>query len=288
MQISLRGNAGVIDLVGVDLPRDVVYQGDVLPLSIALQADETTVDIIFPYVKLGDVTYLYTTDSHWLTPYWQPGETIVERYDLRAPFTMQPGEYPLKIGLRNLSQGGDALRFPDGSMELEIATITVLEGWQPTYAPEALLADIDHQYGLISASASGGGQRRAAIWDDPLVVHPGDDISVHLNWVSLTTPAANMKVYVHLVGAANTVIAQQDAPPLGGSFPTWLWFPKWVPGEMVIDPYRLVVPVGTAPGDYRIEVGMYDFMTFQRAPFYDAQGGMTGDFFVLGMVRVEP
>jgi hypothetical protein len=288
MQIELRGNAGAVDLVGVDLPRDVVYQGDVLPLSIAMQADETLSDIIFPYVKLGDVTYLYTTDSHWLTPYWQPGETIVERYDLRAPFTLAPGQYPLKIGLRNLSQGGDALAFPGGTMELEIATITILEGWQPDYAPEALLADIEHQYGLISARASGNGQRRTATWDDPIVVHPGDDIHVRLNWASLSTPAANMKVYVHLVGPGNEVIAQQDAPPLGGAFPTWLWFPKWVPGETVIDPYRLTVPEEAPPGDYRIEVGMYHFMTFQRALFYDVEGAMTGDFFVLGMVRVEP
>jgi hypothetical protein len=97
-----------------------------------------------------------------------------------------------------------------------------------------------------------------------------------------------MKVYVHLVGPGNEVIAQQDAPPLGGAFPTWLWFPKWIPGESVVDPYRLTIPEGTPPGDYRVEVGMYGFTTFQRAIFYNPDGEMTGDFFVLGMVRVEP
>jgi hypothetical protein len=59
-------------------------------------------------------------------------------------------------------------------------------------------------------------------------------------------------------------------------------------GQSVVDPYRLEVPIGTPPGDYHIEIGMYGFTTFQRAAFYDAEGNLSGDFFILGPVRVEP
>lgn len=288
MQIDIDADLGPVTLVGVDLPVTAAVPGGEIPLNIALFAEEPLNDIIFPYAMLGDVVYQFTTDSHWLTPYWQPGETIVERYDLRAPLTVEPGEYPLRIGLRNLSQGGDSLAFPDGSTLVEIGTITIPEGWGAAVPPEELLADINHSFGLVSAVAAANGQRRVAVWQEPLSVQPGDDIRVRLTWSSLSVPDDNMKVFVHLVDGGNQVIAQKDYPPLGGSFPTFLWFPKWIPGQTVIDPYRLTVPEGTPPGDFRIEVGMYGFTTFQRAPFYDPQGNLSGDFFILGTVRVEP
>jgi hypothetical protein len=288
MQIRIDADLGPVTLVGVDLPMTTVVPGGEIPLNIGLYAEEQPGDILFPYAMLGDVTYQFTTDSHWLTPYWQPGETIVERYDLRAPMDIEAGEYPLSIGLRNLSQGGESLEFPDGSTLVEIGMITIPPGWGPAVPPEDLLADINHAYGLVGAVANTNGQRRVAVWQEPLTVQPGDDIRVRLTWTSLSVPDDNMKVFVHLVDGGNQVIAQKDYPPLGGSFPTFLWFPKWIPGQTVVDPYRLTVPEGTPRGDYRIEAGMYSFTTFQRAPFYDPQGNLSGDFFILGTVRVEP
>jgi hypothetical protein len=104
----------------------------------------------------------------------------------------------------------------------------------------------------------------------------------------LAPPDDNWKVFVHLIDAANQPIAQQDNPPLGGAFPTYLWFPKWVAGQQVVDPYRLVVPPGTPPGEYALEVGLYSFTGLQRVPFFDAEGNLSGDRFILGPVRVEP
>jgi hypothetical protein len=296
MPVTLNQEAGPLTVVGVDLPLTTVEPGQVIPLAIALGADEPPADIIFPYTTLSDppssvvpfVAFNYTTDSHWLTPYWQPGEVIVERYDLRAPLRAVPGEYPLRLGLRNLSTG-EGLRFEDGSTLLDLGTITIQDAaLDEKYLPNEMMADIAHRVGLIGAVARAGGGRRVAVWDKPLVVHPGDDIRVRLRWAALYPPDENWKVFVHLIDGGNRVIAQQDAPPLGGSFPTFLWFPKWVPGQRVVDPYRLTVPPGTPPGDYLIEVGMYGFMTFQRAPFFDDDGNLSGDRFILGTVRVEP
>jgi hypothetical protein len=168
-----------------------------------------------------------------------------------------------------------------------LGTITI--GRSPIELPdlEALMADIGHQAGLESAVAVANGQRRVAVWQEPLAVEAGDTIRVRLTWTALGHPDTNYKVFVHLIDGANQVVAQQDAPPLGGAFPTFLWFPKWVPGQTVVDPYRLTVPEGTPPGEYLIEVGMYGFTTFQRAPFFDPVGNLTGDRFILGAVRVE-
>ena len=289
MSVPLNASVGPVTVVGVDLPVRAVAPGEAIPLTIALYAGETPEGIIFPYTTLGDVTFNYTTDSHWLTPWWQPGETIVERYDLRAPLNASPGEYPLRLGLRDLMRNRE-LTFENGEAMVELGTITIVE--DPAHPvrtpPEVLMADIAHQAGLVRASVSASGQRREAVWQEPLIVRPGDTLRIRLTWTALGRPDENWKVFIHLIDGGNQVVAQQDAPPLGGAFPTFLWFPKWVPGQTVTDPYRLTITPDTPPGEYLIEVGMYGFMTLQRAPFFDPEGNLSGDRFILGPVRVEP
>jgi hypothetical protein len=34
--------------------------------------------------------------------------------------------------------------------------------------------------------------------------------------------------------------------------------PGWVPGEIITDPVTLNIPVELPPGDYALEVGLYD------------------------------
>jgi hypothetical protein len=285
LSMPLEESAGPLRLVGVDLPRRVVAPGERIPLTIALSAPQKTEDIFFPYTMLGETTFAYTTDSHRLSPGWEAGEIIAERYDPRAPLDAAPGEYPLRLGLRNLSTGED-LPFADGSLLLDLGTITVA-GPAPDPGPP-ILADIGHQVGLVGGRAWANGQSRKVVWNEPLIVKPGQTITLHLRWLALARPDENWKVFVHLIDGGNTVYVQQDAPPLGGAFPTFLWFPKWVEGQQVIDPYRLRVPAEIPPGDYLIQIGLYGFSTLQRAPFFDPSGNLSGDRYILGGVRVEP
>jgi hypothetical protein len=281
----LGAQAGLVTVVGYALERRDASPGDVIPLTLYLRADETPADIIFPYTVLGEMHFDYTTDSHWLSPWWEPGEIIGERYDLRLPLDAAEGEYPLALGLRNLSRG-EALTFDDGGSRLSLGSITVTG--EPTPLPDDLMADIAHRIGLVRATASAGGQHREAIWEEPLVVHPGDTIHVVITWEALAPPDDNWKVFVHLIDpATNQPIAQQDNPPLGGAFPTFLWFPKWVAGQTVMDPYRIQVPPDAPPGEYWLEVGMYGFTSLQRVPLFDSEGNLTGDRFILGTVRVD-
>ena len=53
---------------------------------------------------------------------------------------------------------------------------------------------------------------------------------------------------------------QADAMPRGGTYPTT----RWRPGEVVVDPYEIVLPEGLADGEYEIEVGLYVGETGQR------------------------
>ena len=95
-------------------------------------------------------------------------------------------------------------------------------------------------------------------------------------------------VFIHLIDSNGIPHYGYDYTPLGGAFPSYLWFPKWLPGQQVVDPYKLVMPIDLAPGTYWLEVGMYEMGSIRRMPLLDKSGSMTGDRFILGPVLIEP
>jgi hypothetical protein len=58
-----------------------------------------------------------------------------------------------------------------------------------------------------------------------------------------------------------------------------------VEGEVITDEYEIAVKSDAPPGDYQIEVGMYDAATGQRLPAFDEGGTrLPGDRFLLDQV----
>ncbi|MCB8966881.1 MAG: hypothetical protein H6660_08275 [Ardenticatenaceae bacterium] len=55
----------------------------------------------------------------------------------------------------------------------------------------------------------------------------------------------------------------------------------------VLDPYRLTIPAELPPGQYLIEVGLYEMVGKRRLHISDAQGNLVGDRYILGSVIVE-
>jgi hypothetical protein len=63
---------------------------------------------------------------------------------------------------------------------------------------------------------------------------------------------------------------------------------SWLPGEVVVDEYEIVVDAMAPVGEYQIEVGMYDLETMVRLPAFDEQGNpLPGDRILLATVRVD-
>jgi hypothetical protein len=85
---------------------------------------------------------------------------------------------------------------------------------------------------------------------------------VTLFWTPLAPIPDDYTVFVHVRDAKGTNIAQRDAQPLGGDYPTH----QWRAGETVIDPYRIDLPADLPPGEYRIVAGMYRLETMERLP----------------------
>ncbi len=98
-----------------------------------------------------------------------------------------------------------------------------------------------------------------------------DLLELRLRWRATAAPGASYKVFAHVIDAEENIWGQKDSEPLGGMAPTG----SWRPGQVVEDRYGLLLLPGTPPGQYRIELGMYDRATGQRLP---ASGpGASGD-----------
>lgn len=274
--------AGGVTLVAYSLPQINVSAGEIVPLTLAMRAADTMSEVIVPAPQLGAgasaLNYTFTTDHHLLTTLWRPGEVIVERFDLALPHDLPSGPYPVTLRFKNLS----ADRYSDLTLPLGELNVT---GQAHPPATDHLLANFGQRVGLAGAWAGRGLDWRSAVWDEPLTAAPGDTVNLVLQWQSLARAEESYTVFVHLIDASNHPWVTLDYTPLGGAAPTHLWIPKWLPGQRLLDPYR--VPLDTPPGDYYLEVGLYEMTGGRRLHRFDAQGNLIGDRLILGPLRVS-
>ncbi len=207
---------------------------------------------------------------------------IVERFDFALPHDLPGGSYPVSLGLRNLTTGQEVdVGLPLGHLEVD--------GQDHPIDPNNLLANFRQRVGLKSATARNGLlDRRQAPWQGTLPASPGDTIHLTLEWESLALAEESYTVFVHLIDLANRPLVALDYTPLGGSAPTHLWIPKWLPGQKLVDPYRLEIPADIVPGTYLIEVGLYEMTAGRRLHMSDPRGNLIGDRYILGSVEISP
>lgn len=96
---------------------------------------------------------------------------------------------------------------------------------------------------------------------------------VRFDWTALTTPPADYTLFVHVYDAAGNRIAQQDAQPFDGAYPTGLW----LPGEFVRDERALPIP----PDAHELRFGWYDASTGARLPAFREDGAEWADGVVI-------
>ena len=117
--------------------------------------------------------------------------------------------------------------------------------------------------------------------------NPGQDLKVTLYWRALGPMDRNYSVFIHLLDENGLKIAQRDAYPGGGTFPTTLWRP----GDAIADIYFIPVPVNTFnPNRLSIQAGLYELESGGRLPVRDREGHQWGDSVRFGqvLVRAEP
>ena len=91
-------------------------------------------------------------------------------------------------------------------------------------------------------------------------------------------PSERYTVFIHMLDASGALVAQRDAEPEGGAAPTTSWLPR----EIISDPYSIELPGTLAPGEYALEVGLYQAASGKRLPIV----GTGADHLALAKIRV--
>jgi hypothetical protein len=269
VQQPLSAGWGGLGLLGFERDRTSVEQGGLLYLGLFWQATaplpDLTVHLSLAPVGGGEAIQLWAgrpVHGSYATHEWPAGAVVLDRYGLTVPRDAPGGEYALRLAV------GDGE--PVTLMGLRVEAV------------ERRMAVPSIQHPL---TASLGGEVEFLGYDlERAEVAPGETLHLTLYWRALAEMETGYTVFTHLLDGRNEIRAQQDNPPVGGTYPTTLW----VPGEVVVDKYVLAVEADAPPGEHVIEVGLYVAETGERLPVLNGAGGIIGDRLLLSAVRVRP
>jgi hypothetical protein len=199
-------------------------------------------------LRLGQSTLYEGPPVHGTYPtgQWAAGEVIVDHYDPRLDRQMEPGTYTLFLELLDLE--GHALLEPVPLGEITVEAIERVFEAPPQAQPEG--------------TSLGNRIELAAYQLDPPSPAPGERVTLTLYWRALAEMETPYTAFVHLLGPQGQIVAQHDADPVSGTYPT----PLWLPDEIVADPHTLDLPPDLTPGTYTLEIGMYVAVTGERLP----------------------
>jgi hypothetical protein len=133
-------------------------------------------------------------------------------------------------------------------------------------------------YGASNQEASSD----TAEMDTPILTS-GQDAWVVLQWEASKAPSADYKAGVYLVDSRGRVLAQMDKVLLSNRVETTS---HWQQGQVEMDYYTLPCPPATPPGEYFLEVAVYDAQTEGRLPVLDEAGKMIGHSTTAGSLQV--
>lgn len=108
-------------------------------------------------------------------------------------------------------------------------------------------------------------------------------LGLALHWIARQPPTEDYTVFIHLLDDQGSTVAQWDAQPLDGDYPT-SW---WQPGVAVLDERVLPLPANLPAGEYRLALGLYGAPAGPRLPVRDASNAPLPDDRVLIRVQVD-
>ncbi len=132
------------------------------------------------------------------------------------------------------------------------------------YAPESI--ELIEAGRLLSAAAPSGSVR--STFGGSLALEKVDwsvcanRLRVMLDWRAIGPPPGDVHIFVHVLDADGSLVAQHDSPPLLGLMP----FFQWQAGDRAQDVHPIALSNSLENGPYAITVGLYDVATGRRLP----------------------
>lgn len=239
-------------LAALDVPARHEQGAPALPiragwLATALQSADRRASWTV-YDSAGALVFTQTLDLAAGPPssMWPAGAYVVGQSRLNLPSSLAPGRYRLGVTVVNTATGStDGSYVAPGTFEIT--------GHPRTFAVPAMQRRTDTEFGQqvkllgydLTSPAKSTDRQQAALT---------------LYWQAVVAPQGDYTLFVHLVRPADDkIVAQYDAMPLGGRYPT-SW---WAAGEVISETVTLDL-AGVQPGTYRLAVGLYDARTAVR------------------------
>ena len=112
---------------------------------------------------------------------------------------------------------------------------------------------------------------------------PGDIVEVTLFWETAVLLENRYKVFLHLLEANGNLISQRDSEPGGGLALTT----TWQPGQVVIDNHGLLIPSDLPPGQYYLQLGLYDLANPNNRLLITTPNGVTNSYLLARVTIVD-
>lgn len=188
----------------------------------------------------------------WLYPtsIWQQGDIVYDRHIMTVSDNLAPGAYRLVAGVYAFVDNPLMALTPDGETAGNSATI----GWVKVPQTQTVILPLEAV--KVDAELAGVLMLRGALvtLDNP------DRLRIVLYWESLVDrPNIDATIFVHIVDAEETIIAQQDARPWNGQYPTFIW-----DEEELVQTEHVMDIQGPSVENLELLVGMYTFPDLTR------------------------
>ena len=179
------------------------------------------------------------------TSLWPPGELISDHCLLALPDDLLPADgYRLQVVLYQMPTLEPVGQAQVGDLALPLETVFEAQPVPRTF----VLPRLEHPLGVDLREI------RLAGYDLEAVEARTGPARLTLWWQALQAPRADYTVFVHLFDPdTDAIVAQSDAMPRGGAYPT-SW---WAAGEVVSETVTLSLE-GIPEGTYWLAVGLYD------------------------------
>jgi hypothetical protein len=257
-QLSLLGWSlhAPVDPAGKSLSGQGLEPGDMVTLTVVWQAQQPlSIDYTAFAHLVGEGGLGWAGDDHqpydglYPTNAWESGEMVRDTFTLTVPDDAPPGLYDIEVGWYDPSS---QTRLPAG--EANSFRVAVLPVSWAGYGTQAITP--------VGAQFGGAVMLEGYAWQTG-----GEGLGVTLRWSAYDHLDADYTVFVHLVDpdGGDRVLAQGDAPPLDGRWPTSLW----LPGLVLDSTHLLQLPSDLQAGIYHLLVGLYDPATSERLTLPD-------------------
>jgi hypothetical protein len=276
---------GKLMLLGYDLPSRRVRAGESMPITVYWQVLSPITENYVQSNQLLDeqLARMGGLDRRPLgsnTACWEPGEILVDHYNVPVVADAPDGVYQLLIGLyHGEAENATYVHLVQAGQPTEVANVTIepikvgpaphgstITEASPQHSNSSLLGSIIRLLGYDSSVVTATGRGEPAL-------------QLRFYWQSVAQTDVDYSVFVHLLDSQGNIVSQKDhllgryrpantegveSSPAERQYPTSVWDP----GDVIADEIVLPLPAGVAGGSmdkkWSLEVGLYDLVTGQR------------------------